>query len=87
VRYKKGETILAVVTAERKRSPHTRFSLGVGIVVDDTETPTGQIRFRTEQIDSGVPPVVGTLSIEAAEEFCTGLQKAISIAKKSCNDR
>ena len=49
----KGERILAVITARRKRN-QKEFLLGVGIVLGSNEEPNGQIRIRNEQMDSGV---------------------------------
>ncbi|OFX13713.1 MAG: hypothetical protein A2Z18_08675 [Armatimonadetes bacterium RBG_16_58_9] len=76
----KGERIIAEIIARRKRNG-TKFLLGVGIVLTRDDKPNGQIRIRTEQIESGVPPIVATLSLNAAQEFCDGLQEAIKIAK------
>lgn len=81
----KGEEIVKVVRARRKgrrEGEQTEFEFGVGYCVDENNQPTGEVRFRIEQIDSGVAPVVGTLDPNAAEEFCTGLIDSITIADR-----
>lgn len=79
----KGEKIITVVRVHRKgrnETDRTEFELGVGYCLNDDNNPTGQIRIRTEQIDSGVAPIVATLESDEAEEFCIGLIDSISIA-------
>lgn len=76
-----GEVLTVVVMARRKTRGQTPFELGIGYVANEVGRPNGEIRIRTEQIESDVAPVVGTLELEDADKLSLGLQKAISIAK------
>ena len=79
-----GEDLTAIVRANRKGnggSRETQFELGIGYVTDFAGKPTGEIRIRTEQIETGVAPIVGTLKLDKAEEILRGLIEAIQIAK------
>ena len=85
-----GEKILRTVTAKRKgrnENDQTEFELGVGYVVDKNNRPTGYVRIRTEQISSGVAPVVATLDLKTAEQFCTSLIDAIGFAEQTLADQ
>lgn len=80
----KGEKIIHVIRAHRKgrnERDRTEFELGVGYCLDDDDNPTGEIRIRTEQIASGVAPVVATLDLNVAEELCTALIDSIGFAE------
>lgn len=81
-----NERILHVVRARRKgrsKDDQTPFEIGVGIVTDHEGNCTGEIRLRTEQISSGVAPVVGTFDIEAAEKLAATILTAIELAKQA----
>lgn len=80
----RGEKIIAEVNARRKGrrvGEQTPFCLGIGVVTDGAEELTGEIRIRTEQLDSGVAPIVGTMTLDEAETFCIGLVESIDQAK------
>lgn len=82
-----GERIIRTVIAHRKGKRGTvnqsEFDLQVGYLVDNDGNPTGQIRIRARQKDTGVAPVVGTLDLGAADDFCTGLIDSISFAEQA----
>lgn len=78
-----GERILKVVTARRKgRGGHnqTEFELGVGYLVDANGDPTGKVVIRTEQVDTGVPPIVAILDAGIADDFSYNFIDAIGFA-------
>lgn len=78
-----GEVIVRTFKVKRKgRGGHdqTEFELGIGYCVDGNGKPTGEVRLRTEQIDSGVAPLVATIENECAEGFCTALIDSIALA-------
>lgn len=80
-----GEKIITVVKANRKgrgTNKQTAFEIGIGIVLDEQGNPTGKIRIRTEQIESGVAPVVGTIQLDKANTLCEGFIDSISLATK-----
>jgi hypothetical protein len=75
------EVLVEVISAYRKTKGQTKFELGVGYIIEKSGKPTGKIRIRTEQLSSGVAPVVGTLELEEARKLQKSLEKAINIAQ------
>lgn len=75
-----GERLFSSVTATRKGSrggnPKSEFEIGFGVVMEGSHD-TDMIRVRTQQSDSGVPPIVGAISITNAETLRDGLNEAI----------
>ena len=74
------EKLLEVIVARRKGN-RTEFEIGVGYESDTSGCPTGRIRIRTEQIASGVAPVVASLSVEEATRLLAGLTEALNIIR------
>ena len=78
------ERMLGIYKARRKGrhgADQTEFEIGVGYLVNTDEEPTGQVVIRTEQLDSGVAPIVAVLEISTADDFCTKLIDAIGMAE------
>lgn len=85
-----GERIVKTVIARRKgrrAGEQTEFELQVGYVVDEAGNPTGEVRIRTKQMDTGVAPVVGTLDLNSAEDFCTGFIDSIGFAEMAASKK
>ena len=83
------ERILKIVSARRKGrwgNNQTEFELGVGYSVTEDGKPTGKVVIRTEQVESGVPPVVAILDAGIADDLCLGLIDAIGFAKEEIGE-
>lgn len=78
-----GEKLLEIIVTRRKGNK-TPFELGIGYETDSRGSATGRVRIRTEQIESGIAPLVASVSTDEACRLLTSLQDALDLIRKQC---